>query len=82
MSVGIVEELARMRFKFIGVFKTATRRYPMEYLGGCVFRNRGERHGVVAKDADNNVNMMAFVCMDRERRYFVASAGSLAEGRR
>ena len=52
----------------------------MEYLGGLVFRNRAERHGFVANDADNDVNMMAFVWMDRERRSFVASAGSLAEG--
>jgi hypothetical protein len=79
-SVAMVEEMARMRLRFIGVVKTATRRYPMDYLSNLVFRNRGERHGVVAKDADNNVNMMAFVWMDRERRYFIASAGSLAEG--
>lgn len=79
-SVGAVEELARMRLRFIGVVKTATRRFPMQYLSTRVFHNRGERHGIVGKDADNNINMMAFVWLDRERRYFVCSAGSLAEG--
>jgi hypothetical protein len=34
----------------------------------------------VSKDADGNPTMFAFVWVDRERRYFVASAGSLAEG--
>ncbi len=79
-SVQAVEELQRMRLKFIGVVKTSTRRYPMNYLSHLHFHNRGDQHGVVAKDADGNPNMMAFVWVDRERRYFIASAGSLAEG--
>ncbi len=79
-SVKAVEELQRMRLKFIGVIKTSTRRYPMQYLSHLHFHNRGDRHGVVAKDADGNPTMMAFVWVDRERRYFIASAGSLAEG--
>lgn len=56
-----------MRFKFIGVVKTATRRFPMQYLSSRVLRNRGEHHGVVTKDPDGNINMMAFVWLDRER---------------
>jgi hypothetical protein len=52
----------------------------MQYLSHVVLGNRGDRHGVVAKDPDGNVNMLAFVWMDRDRRYFIASAGSLAEG--
>ncbi len=79
-SVKAVEELHRMRLKFIGVVKTSTRHYPMHYLSHLVFHNRGDRHGVISKDADGNPNMMAFVWVDRERRYFIASAGSLAEG--
>jgi Transposase IS4 len=79
-SVSAVEELTKMQLRFIGVVKTATRKYPMHYLSNLVLYERGARHGVVAKDADGNVNMLAFVWMDRDRRYFIASAGSLAEG--
>lgn len=79
-SVKAVEELHRMRLKFIGVIKTSTRHYPMQYLSHLTFHNRGDRHGVVSRDPDGNPNMMAFVWVDRERRYFIASAGSLAEG--
>jgi Transposase IS4 len=79
-SVGAVEELQRMRMRFIGVVKTSTRRFPMDYLSNLRFYNHGDRHGVVTKDADGNPIMLAFVWVDRERRYFIASAGSLAEG--
>jgi hypothetical protein len=66
----------------IGVVKTATRNYPMKYLSNIVLHNRGDKHGVVAKDADGNVEMLAFVWMDRERRYFIGSGSSVPDGTR
>jgi hypothetical protein len=79
-SVGAVEELRQMNLRFIWVVKTATKKFPMKFLQRIVLGNRGDRYGVVAKDPDGNVNMLAFVWMDRDRRYFIASASSLAEG--
>jgi hypothetical protein len=80
-SVATVEEMKRMGFRYIGVVKTATKKYPMAYLSNLVLQQRGDRHGVVRRNDAGMITMMAFVWMDRERRYFIASAGSLAEGR-
>jgi Transposase IS4 len=80
-SVVAVEELRTMKLRFIGVVKTATRRYPMQYLASRRLHARGDRMGVVHKDMETGIpDMLAFVWMDRERRYFVASAGSLTAG--
>jgi Transposase IS4 len=80
-SVGAVKELRRLRLRFIGVVKTAIRTFPMAYLNTYkLHAGRGDRHGVCMKNANGSVEMLAFVWMDRERRYFVASAGSLNEG--
>ena len=43
-------------------------------------RNRGERKGFVAHNNDGASTMMAFVWMDRDRRYFIATSLSLQEG--
>ena len=79
-SVNTAEEMAKMGLRFIGVVKTATRKYPMAYLSNVELLSRGDRTGLIRKDADEQATMMAFVWMDRERRYFVANTSSLAEG--
>ena len=54
---------------FIGVVKTATKTFPMAYLLSIELNEgRGQRVGVVLKT--NGVpTMMAYIWMDRERRY-------------
>ena len=81
-SVGAVEELGQVGLRFIGVVKTATKKFPMEYLKNIVLNNKGDRHGVVLRDQGpgQQIKMMAFVWVDRERRYFVCSASNLSEG--
>jgi Transposase IS4 len=79
-SVGAAEELRKFGMRFIGVVKTATRRYPMAYLSGIELQQRGDRKGLIAKDNEGKPNLLAFVWMDRARRYFIASGSSLAEG--
>jgi Transposase IS4 len=79
-SVGAAEELRRMRMRFIGVVKTATKKFPMSYLSNIELHERGDRRGVVSRDPDGTPRLMAFVWMDRDRRYFIASGSSLAEG--
>jgi hypothetical protein len=44
-------------------------------------RDRGEMRGVVAKDGNGILSMLAFCWMDRDRRYFISSASSLRPGR-
>ena len=65
----------------IGVVKTATKGYPMGYLSKIELSERGDHHGVVSYDGkSNSPNTLAFVWMDRERRYFISSCSSLKPG--
>jgi Transposase IS4 len=74
------KELLRIKMRFIGVVKTATRKFPMAYLSGIELQARGDRKGLLAKDEDGKPFLLSFVWLDRERRYFIASGQSLSEG--
>jgi hypothetical protein len=65
-------------FRFIGVVKTATTEFPMPYLSTVEMSNRGETKSVVASDEFGQY--LAFVWMDRERRYFISTTGSMGAG--
>jgi Transposase IS4 len=79
-SVGAAKELLRCGLRFIGVVKTATKQYPMNYLSTLELQERGDRQGLIMKGDNENPILLAFVWMDRDRRYFVASGSSLNEG--
>ncbi len=79
-SVGAAEELEKMGLGFIGVVKTATRRFPQAHLSAIELHNRGDFRGVYTKDANGDTNAMAFVWMDRDRRYFIATRSTLDQG--
>ena len=54
--------------RFIGVVKPATKKNPMTYLSSVEFdQGRGQREGVVLKTY-GIAHMMAYACMDRDRR--------------
>ncbi len=73
--------LFSMGLRFIGVIKTATTGYPMQYLGRVVLPDgKGSRHGVVTHDDQAGCQLLAFVWVDRDRRYFITSCSSLATG--
>jgi hypothetical protein len=78
-SVGAAQEMIRNGLRFIGVVKTATRRYPKAHLSRIEFTQRGEFQGVVGIDG-NNTGMYAFVWMDRDRRYFISTTGNMEHG--
>ena len=69
----------RIGIFFIGVVKTATKTIPMAYLSSIELdEGRGQRVGVVLKT--NGVpTMMAYVWMDRDRRYFISTASLLQD---
>ena len=52
----------------------------MKHLAIIELISRGDRSALVSKNADEVATILAFVYMDRERRYFVATASSLEEG--
>ena len=79
-SVQTARELLRVNTKFIGVVKTATREFPMAHLSSRELGERGDRYGLLSLDSDNVPAMLAFVWMDRDRRYFISSCSSLQEG--
>ena len=79
-SVGAAYTLDENGMGFIGVVKTATKKFPMAYLSNLEMQQRGERHGLITRGAEGDATLMAFVWMDRDRRYFIASSSSFADG--
>jgi Transposase IS4 len=74
-SVAAVIALKNIGLRFIGVIKTATRRFSMAYLLGLELRNRGDRKGLIMRGEEDGGGsslslLLAFVWMDREWRYF------------
>ena len=80
-SVQAALRLKTIGLRFIGTIKTATKEYPMAYLGNHVLLGgKGDRHGVLCKDIETGTTFLAFVWVDRDRRYFVSTCSSLAAG--
>ena len=68
-SINAVTVMRTMGLHFIGVVKTATKKFPMSYLSNLELVQRGDYKGLVGQPT-----MLSFVWMDRDCRYFVASA--------
>lgn len=79
-SVGAAEQRSLKRLGFIGVVKTATKRFPMKHLSQIEMFQRGERHGLVTRNEAGRATMFAFAWMDRYCRYFISTSLSLKEG--
>ena len=79
-SVNAVIVLRMMGLCFIGVVKTATKKFPMSYLSNLELVQRGDYKGLVARGTDGQPTMLSFIWMDRDRHYFIASASSLDSG--
>ena len=78
-SVNAVIVMRTMGLRFIGVVKTA-KKFPMSYLSNLELVQWGDYKGLVARETDGQPTMLKFVWMDRDCRYFVASASSLDSG--
>ena len=77
-SVNTAVQLTKRRLGYIGVVKQATRRFPMSPLSETILPVRGQYTGMSTKI--NGTTYMAYVWSDRERRYFISTAGSMAQG--
>ncbi|KAI2508605.1 Transposase IS4 [Fragilaria crotonensis] len=71
-SVGAAKELYRNGLRFIGVVKTATRGYPKTFLTSVELLR--------SNATEDSPELGAMVWMDRERRYFISTAGSFEAG--
>lgn len=74
-----------MGLRFIGVVKTATKMFPMDYLSKVVLHNRGDAVALVAKPPEHaspsqNFNLLSYVWLDRQRRYFIATSHGVSYG--
>ena len=80
-SVSAAIRLKEIGLRFIGVVKTATKEYPMQYLGSIPLPGgRGSRMGLLTTDEATGTQLMSFVWVDRDRRYFISTCSSLEEG--
>ena len=53
----------------------------MQYLGSVELQGgRGSRTGLLTTDEDTGTQLLAFVWVDRDRRYFISTASSLENG--
>ena len=70
----------KIGLRFIGVVKTATKKFPLAYLSSVEFDQvRGQLEGIVLKK-DGIAQMMAYSWMDCDRRYFISTASLLSDG--
>jgi len=79
--VEAAEALRTSGLRFIGVVKTAHRRFPMESLSGRELGARGDHVTMAHVDETGTPDMMAVLWVDRIRRCFVATAGSTRPGK-
>lgn len=80
-SVHAAEEFHANGFKFIGVVKTSTKKYPMKYLKQIELSVRGERFGLVRKKKyEHECDLLSFVWVDKNRKYFICYGSSMCEG--
>ena len=80
-SVQAALRLKSIGLRFIGTIKTATREFPMAHLANKVMADgRGDRYGLLSRDNNTGTSMLAFCWIDRDRRYFITTCSSLADG--
>ena len=80
-SVSAAIRLKEIGLRFIGVVKTATKEYPMQYLGSVPLPGgRGSQKGLLTTDEATGTQLLSFVWVDRDRRYFVSTCSSLDAG--
>ena len=71
-AVSAAEELWERGLRFIGVIKTATRKFLMAYLSNIEFQNWGDMSSFSTRPVDRTKPVLgAFVWMDRNRQYFI-----------
>lgn len=79
-SVQSARRLFEFGFRFIGVVKTATTKFPMKFLGSVELPERGTSVALTAMHEDDMFRLLAFVYCDRDRRYFISTCSNVASG--
>ena len=76
-SINAVTVMRTMGVHFIGVVKTATKKFPISYLSNLELVQCGDDKGLVARGTDGQPTTLSFIWMDWNCHYFIASASIL-----
>jgi len=68
-----------MELRFNGVAKTAKREFLITYLSIVELTQKGDYKSVV-NISDDGYKLLAFVWVNRERRYFISNCSSISSG--
>ena len=80
-SVPAAIRLKGIGLRYIGAMKTATKEYPMHHLGGVELHGgKGSKTGLITKDEETGTQPPASCWVNRDRRHFLSTCGSLANG--
>ena len=79
-SINAVTVMRMMGLHFIGVVKTATKKFPLSYLSNLELVKHGDYKVLAARGTNGQPTMLSFIWMDRDCHYFVTSVSSLDSG--
>ena len=73
-------ELAKIGSRFIGVVKTATKKFPMAYLDSIELEGQGDCKVIATLNDDNQrAEMVAVLWVDKNCSYFVGNSEGTAQ---
>lgn len=76
----LLEFYTQKGLRYIIVVKTAARCYPMKPLSLLPLNSRGHWKFMISTVMENDYNILAALCVDRERRYCASLASSTNPG--
>ena len=75
------EELWNHRLRFIGVIKTAMRKFLMAHLSNIDLQDRGDMSGLLTRPVDRTKSVLGdFAWMDRNKWSFIFTGESIERG--
>ena len=79
-SVQTAEKLYGMGFRYTDVVKTAHKNYPLKKLSEREMAGKGDGFCLSSRIKNHDGVLVALCWVDRERRYFISTAGSIGPG--
>jgi len=79
-SVGAALQLKSMGLRFVGVVKNSTTRYPMAAPSTLEVPTRGSSASLYHRDAAGQIDLMAAMWVNRDRRYFISTTSTCLDG--
>ena len=61
------------------MIKSSTRQFPLQYLSSLELNRRGDHKALLCRDGNGDVEAIALMWVDRNRRYFISNAQSMEQ---